>query len=62
MSMVPALVLPPKWFYAGRQWLGSQDWYKRARAEAVPIPGFTRSMEVNFSFVQEPVARESVMQ
>jgi len=42
LSMVPALGLPPRWFYAGRQWLGSQRWYKRARATAVPVPGFAK--------------------
>ena len=42
LSMAPALVLPPKWFYAGRQWLGAQSWYKRARAKAVPVPGFAK--------------------
>src|SRR5262245_48888364 len=42
LSMMPAVLLPPKWFYAGRHWLGSQRWYKRARAKSVPIPGFTK--------------------
>jgi hypothetical protein len=42
LSMVPALLLPPKWFYAGRKWLGSQAWYKRARVEALPVPAFTK--------------------
>jgi hypothetical protein len=42
LSMVPALVLPPRWFYGGRQWLGAQNWYKRARSAAVPVPGFTK--------------------
>ena len=42
LSMVPALLLPPKWFYAGRQWLGSRPWYQRAREKAVPVPGFTK--------------------
>jgi hypothetical protein len=42
LSMVPALMLPPRWFYGGRQWLGAQKWYKRARAEAVPVPGFAK--------------------
>jgi len=37
-SMVPALVLPPTWFYAGRQWLGSQSWYKQFRKGHVPVP------------------------
>ena len=40
LSMVPALALPPRWFYGGRQWLGKQDWYKRARSSALPVPGF----------------------
>jgi hypothetical protein len=42
LSMAPALLLPPKWFYAGRRWLGAQDWYKRARAQSVPVPGFSK--------------------
>jgi glycosyltransferase involved in cell wall biosynthesis len=42
LSMVPALALPPRWFYGGRQWLGAQTWYKRARAGAVPVPGFAK--------------------
>lgn len=37
-SMILALVLPPKWFYAGRQWLGSQDWYIRSRKSVLPSP------------------------
>lgn len=41
LSMVPALVLPPRWFYRGRQWLGSRAWYRRARRAAIPVPGFT---------------------
>jgi hypothetical protein len=40
--MVPALVLPPRWFYRGRQWLGAQKWYQHARAGAVPVPGFAK--------------------
>ena len=42
LSMVPALALPPRWFYGGRQWLGAQKWYKRAREGAVPVPGFAK--------------------
>ena len=42
LSMIPAMLLPPKWFYAGRAWLAAQSWYKRARAEALPVPGFTK--------------------
>lgn len=42
LSMAPALVLPAKWFYAGRKWLGTQSWYRRARERAVPVPGFAK--------------------
>jgi hypothetical protein len=41
-SMIPALLLPPRWFYGGRRWLASQSWYKRAREKALSVPGFTR--------------------
>ncbi len=37
-----ALALPPRWFYGGRQWLGAQTWYKRARVSAVPVPRFAK--------------------
>jgi glycosyl transferase family 2 len=43
LSMALALVLPPKWFYAGRKWLGAQSWYRRARERAVPVPGFAKA-------------------
>jgi len=42
LSMVPALLLPPRWFYAGRHWLGAQTWYKRVRSGALPVPGFAK--------------------
>lgn len=42
LSMVPALLLSPKMFYAGRRWLAAQSWYRRARAETLPVPGFTK--------------------
>lgn len=42
LSMVPALLLPPQWFYAGRHWLGEQTWYKRVRKGALPVPGFAK--------------------
>jgi len=42
LSMVPALALPPRWFYRGRQWLRAQNWYKQTRSKAVPVPGFTK--------------------
>ena len=61
LSMVPALLLPPRWFYAGRQWLGSQPWYRRAREKAVPIPGFTRLARPapNVPPVSEPSVRST---
>jgi hypothetical protein len=37
-SMILALVLPPTWFYSGRQWLGSQHWYIRSRKSVLPSP------------------------
>ena len=40
--MLPALVLPPRLFYAARRWLTSQALYKRLREEVIPVPGFTR--------------------
>ena len=38
LYMVQALLLPPRWFYAGRRWLGSRSWYRRARRDFLPIP------------------------
>jgi hypothetical protein len=38
LSMIPASVLPPRWFYAGRRWLGDQTWYRNVRQEALPVP------------------------
>lgn len=40
LSMVPALLLPPRWFYTGRRWLASRPWYGRLRRSYVPIPAF----------------------
>jgi hypothetical protein len=40
-SMIPALLLPPLWFYAGRRWLSAQSWYKRARRDFLPLPRAT---------------------
>ncbi len=41
-AMIPAMLLPPRWFYAGREWLGSRRWYRRAREKALPVPKITR--------------------
>jgi hypothetical protein len=38
LSMIPALLLPPRWFYAGRQWLGNKSWYRNMRQETLPVP------------------------
>lgn len=38
LSMIPALLLPPRWFYSGRRWLASQAWYGRFRRSYVPLP------------------------
>jgi hypothetical protein len=38
LSMIPALLLPPRWFYAGRRWLGKQTWYRDMRQSALPVP------------------------
>jgi hypothetical protein len=38
LSMIPALFLPPRWFYAGRSWLGRQPWYRNLRKGALPVP------------------------
>ncbi|HSY30809.1 MAG TPA: glycosyltransferase [Verrucomicrobiae bacterium] len=37
LSMIPALLLPPRWFYAGRQWVSKQSWYRKMRQEALPV-------------------------
>jgi len=46
ISMIPALLLPPRWFYTGRRWLGLRSWYKRARRDFLPPPQMTDSSEV----------------
>lgn len=46
-TMLPAMLLPPRWFYAGRGWLASQAWYQRAREKALPIPKITRVSEAD---------------
>ena len=41
-TMLPACVLPPRWFYAARRWLAGQSWYRSARKKILPVPGITR--------------------
>jgi hypothetical protein len=38
LSMLPALILPPRSFYALRRWLSSRSFYHRARQNLIPIP------------------------
>jgi hypothetical protein len=41
-GMAVAALLPPRWFYASRQWVGSRIWYRRVREKIVPVPNITR--------------------
>jgi len=43
LTMIPALFLPPRWFYSGRRWLGSRSWYQRARRDLIPVPQTTKA-------------------
>ncbi len=40
--MLPALVLPPRRYYAARCWISSRSWYRRIREKALPVPEITR--------------------
>ncbi len=42
ITMIPALFLPPRWFYAGRRWLASRAWYRGAREKVMPAPKISR--------------------
>jgi len=42
LTMGPALVLPPRKFYAARRWLTSRAWYAQMRKKALPVPAITR--------------------
>jgi hypothetical protein len=42
-TMVPAMILPPRWFYAARQWLGSHPQYHRVREKVLPVPKITHA-------------------
>ena len=42
LSMIPALLLPPRWFYGVRNWLGTRNWYRNMRKTALPVPEITR--------------------
>jgi glycosyltransferase involved in cell wall biosynthesis len=42
LTMLPAVVLPPRRYYAVRSWLASRAWYRRVREKTVPVPKITR--------------------
>jgi Glycosyl transferase family 2 len=42
ITMLPALMLPPRQFYAARRWVSSLWWYRRIRQKALPVPEITR--------------------
>lgn len=42
IAMLPALVLPPRRYYAARHWVSSRSWYRRIRERALPVPEITR--------------------
>jgi hypothetical protein len=41
-TMLPACVLPSRWFYAARGWLVSNSWYRKLRKKTLPVPKITR--------------------
>jgi hypothetical protein len=41
LSMIPALLLPPRSFYSFRRWLSSRYWYSRVRQTVIPVPPIT---------------------
>jgi glycosyltransferase involved in cell wall biosynthesis len=38
LTMVPAFVLPPRWFYRARGWAASHRWYGEFRRKFLPMP------------------------
>jgi hypothetical protein len=42
-TMLPAMILPPRWFYAARRWLGSHPQYHRVREKVLPVPKITHA-------------------
>jgi glycosyltransferase involved in cell wall biosynthesis len=47
ITMIPALALPPRWFYSIRAWLAAQSWYTAARKRFLPVPGTTKIQSVS---------------
>jgi glycosyltransferase involved in cell wall biosynthesis len=42
ITMIPALALPPRWFYYIRGRIAAQSWYTAARRRFLPVPGTTK--------------------
>jgi glycosyltransferase involved in cell wall biosynthesis len=42
ITMLPALVLSPRRYYAARCWISTRSWYSRIREKALPVPEITR--------------------
>lgn len=42
ITMLPASVLPPRWFYGARRRIAGQSWYRPLRAKVLPVPTITR--------------------
>ena len=42
VTVLPALFLPPRRYYAARDWLISRAWYRRIRERVMPVPDITR--------------------
>lgn len=42
ITMIPAMAVPPRWFYSVRNWIAAQSWYTKARKRFLPIPGTTK--------------------
>jgi GT2 family glycosyltransferase len=40
-TLIPSLVLPPRWFYSSRRWVAERAWYRRARRAALAVPKIT---------------------
>ena len=46
ITMIPALALPPRWFYRIRAWIAAQPWYNAGRNRFLPVPGTTKIQSV----------------
>jgi hypothetical protein len=46
MTMIPALALPPRWFYSIRAWIAAQSWYTAGRKRFLPVPGTTKIQSI----------------